>query len=170
MDWNAAKTTTVNIPKWETAKYHYVSFFKYGYSVGQNSLISYLLPIIFLEIPATYFWQIFDDLISSQASEGENERLARLQKEKAEADENFRNQIVIQNNIREFGEFKDDHFEVRSAKILLQGTSWSIGDQMVLESPIYRVVCLVLRYISSNRKKNTLFTIQKVSQFYLFVS
>ena len=49
----------------------------------------------------------------SPASEGENERLARLQKEKAEADENFRNQIVIQNNIREFGEFKDDHFEVR---------------------------------------------------------
>jgi len=47
-----------------------------------------------------------------QASEGENERLARLQKEKAEADENFRNQIVIQNNIREFGEFKDDHFEL----------------------------------------------------------
>ena len=136
MDWNAAKTTTVNIPKWETAKYHYVSFFKYGYWVGQNSLISYLLPIIFLEIPATYFWQISDDLISSQASEGENERLARLQKEKAEADENFRNQIVIQNNIREFGEFKDDHFEVRSTKILLQGTSWSIGDQMVLESPI----------------------------------
>ena len=25
MDWNAAKTTTINIPKWETAKYYYVS-------------------------------------------------------------------------------------------------------------------------------------------------
>ena len=30
MDWNAAKTTTVNIPKWETAKYHYVSDFNKG--------------------------------------------------------------------------------------------------------------------------------------------
>ena len=25
MDWNATKTTTINIPKWETAKYYYVS-------------------------------------------------------------------------------------------------------------------------------------------------
>ena len=128
------------------------------------------MPIIFLEIPARYFRQISDDLISSQASEGENERLARLQKEKAEADENFRNQIVIQNNIREFGEFKDDHFEVRSAKILLQGTSWSIGDQMVLESLICVGLSIWCNDILLQIEKNTLFMIQKVSQFYLFVS
>ena len=74
-----------------------------------------------------------------------------MQKEKAEADENFRNQIVIQNNIREFGEFKDDHFEVRSAKItkiyvLSQGTSWSIGDQMVLH--VY--LCHIIYAISNS--------------------
>ena len=75
----------------------------------------------------------------SPTSEGENERLARLQKEKAEADENFRNQIVIQNNIREFGEFKDDHFEVsqNTKNALLQGTSRSYGDQMVSVTTTY---------------------------------
>ena len=82
----------------------------------------------------------------SPTSEGENERLARLQKEKAEADENFRNQIVIQNNIREFGEFKDDHFEVsqNTKNALLQGTSRSYGDQMVSVTTTYWLFISIL--------------------------
>jgi len=51
--------------------------------------------------------------ILSAPQENDDERQQRLDTEKENADRVFREQLTIQKELKEFGEFKDDHFTVQ---------------------------------------------------------
>ena len=56
--------------------------------------------------------------ILSAPQENDDERQQRLDTEKENADRVFREQLTIQSKLKEFGEFKDDHFTVNKQNIL----------------------------------------------------
>ena len=52
------------------------------------------------------------ELKFSAPQENDEERQKRLDEEKANADRIFKQQLTIQKELKEFGEFRDDHFRV----------------------------------------------------------